>query len=45
MNKKLDKFLGKALKIHGDRYNYSQVDYKSSEIKIKIICKIHKDEN
>ena len=28
-------------KIHGDRYNYSLVEYKNTKTKVKIICKIH----
>jgi len=37
----IKKFIDKALKVHGDRYDYSLVDYKSSKIKIKITCKQH----
>lgn len=36
-----DKFIEKAQFIHGDKWNYSLVDYKSSYIKIKIICRDH----
>ena len=36
-----DKFVEKAKKIHGDKYDYSLVDYKHNRIKIKIICNIH----
>ena len=35
------KFIEKAIFIHGDKYDYSLVDYKSSKDKIKIICKEH----
>lgn len=36
-----NKFIAKAKKIHGDKYDYSQVNYKKSKDKIKIICKEH----
>ncbi len=36
-------FIAKAKAIHGDRYDYSKVDYKGTENKVIIICKIHKD--
>lgn len=34
-------FLERALKVHGDMYDYSKVDYKTTETKVTIICKIH----
>lgn len=34
-------FINKAKEIHGDKYDYSLVDYKSSNKKIKIICPVH----
>ncbi|MBI95829.1 DUF723 domain-containing protein [bacterium] len=34
-------FIEKAVKIHGDKYDYSRVEYKNIKSKIKIICKIH----
>lgn len=34
-------FITKALKKHGNKYNYSLVDYKNSKTKINIICNIH----
>lgn len=36
-------FIQKAKKIHGDKYDYSQIEYKTSQVKIKIICKEHGD--
>lgn len=36
-------FIKKAKLIHGDKYDYSLVDYKKSNINIKIICLIHGD--
>ena len=35
------KFIEKVKKIHGDTYDYSLVDYKNNNTKIKIICSIH----
>ena len=40
MNKK-EKFIEKAKKVHGDKYNYSKVDYIDSITKVCIICPIH----
>ena len=34
-------FIKKAKKIHGDKYNYSLINYVNSNTKVKIICKIH----
>lgn len=34
-------FLKKAELLHGNRYNYSKVDYKNSKTKVIIICRIH----
>ena len=34
-------FISKAIKIHGDRYDYSNVNYINAKTKINIICKIH----
>ena len=34
-------FILKARKIHGDKYDYSLVDYKNAITKVKIICPIH----
>ena len=34
-------FIAKARKIHGDKYDYSQVNYTKSSEEIKIICPIH----
>jgi hypothetical protein len=36
-----NEFIIKAKQVHGDRYNYSLVDYINSKKKVKIICKIH----
>lgn len=34
-------FIYRAKKIHGDRYDYSYVDYKDSKTPVKILCKEH----
>ena len=40
-NNKTTCFISKAIKIHGDRYDYSNVNYINAKTKINIICKIH----
>jgi hypothetical protein len=37
----VDEFIKKSKIIHDDKYDYSKVDYKNSDTKINIICKIH----
>ncbi len=34
-------FAKRALGVHGNKYNYSLVDYKNNRTKVKIICPIH----
>lgn len=34
-------FLAKAMSIHGDKYDYSQVDYKNNHTKITVVCREH----
>ena len=34
-------FINKAKEIHGNKYDYSNVDYKKATLKIEIICKKH----
>lgn len=36
-----DDFIKKAKKIHGDKYNYSKVDYEGRNNKVTIICPAH----
>ena len=36
-----DDFIKKAKKVHGDKYDYSNVEYINSKTKIKIICPEH----
>lgn len=37
----VDSFIDKAKKIHGDKYDYSKVNYKDNKTKVCIICPIH----
>jgi Zn finger protein HypA/HybF involved in hydrogenase expression len=37
----IDKFIEKASEIHGNKYDYSLVKYRSNNIKVEIICKEH----
>ena len=34
-------FIEKAISIHGDKYDYSLVDYKNAHTKVKITCPVH----
>lgn len=34
-------FIFKAKKVHGNKFNYSKIEYKRAKIKVKIICPIH----
>ena len=36
-----EEFINKAKKIHGNKYDYSKVEYKSNKTKVCIICPIH----
>lgn len=36
-----DEFISKAKEIHGDKYDYSKVDYVNSKTKVCIICPLH----
>lgn len=36
-----EEFIEKAKTIHGDKYDYSLVDYKTNKIKVKILCPVH----
>ena len=38
-----EEFLDKVLKVHGNKYDYSKVNYKLSREKVVIICSIHGD--
>lgn len=34
-----EEFINRARKVHGDKYNYSLVEYKGANVKVEIICK------
>ena len=36
-----DEFITKAKKVHGDKYDYSKVNYVNSDTDVEIMCKIH----
>ena len=40
-NKTTDEFIAEAKLIHGNKYDYSEVEYKNSKTKVKIICLEH----
>ena len=37
----LEEFIKKAIKVHGDKYDYSKVEYVNNHTKVCIICPIH----
>ena len=39
--KPLEQFIEGARKVHGNKYDYSRVQYKNNKEKIEIICPIH----
>lgn len=41
MDTKTQEFILKAKQVHGDKYDYSLVQYKGTLYNVKIICKIH----
>jgi very-short-patch-repair endonuclease/predicted DNA-binding protein len=41
LRKSQDEFIQEAIEKHGDKYGYSKVEYKSSDTKVIIRCKIH----
>jgi hypothetical protein len=36
-----EKFIEKAREVHGDKYDYSKVNYKNNRIKVEILCEYH----
>jgi hypothetical protein len=38
-----NEFIEKAKKVHGDKYDYTKVDYINNRTKVKIICNKHAD--
>ncbi|WP_335977693.1 hypothetical protein [Gaetbulibacter jejuensis] len=41
MRTNVNTFLARAKEVHGDKYDYSKVDYQTTEKKVIIICKEH----
>lgn len=37
----INSFLKKARRVHGNKYDYSLVEYVKSQVKVKIICPVH----
>ena len=42
-NSNTEEFIRKAKDVHGDRYDYSKVEYVNAYTKVRIICPIHGD--
>ena len=42
---KTEQFIEKAKKVHGDKYDYSKVEYKNAKTPVTIICKKHGEFN
>ena len=36
-----EEFIRRAREVHGDRYDYNQVVYKHSEVKVDVVCSVH----
>jgi len=36
-----EEFINRAIKIHGEKYDYSLINYINGKLKVKIICKTH----
>jgi len=39
--KTINEFVNQSIKIYGDKYNYSYVNYITTHVKVKILCKYH----
>ena len=39
--KTTEQFIAEAKAVHGDKYDYSKVEYKNNKTKVCIICPIH----
>lgn len=37
----LDKFVARAIAVHGDRYDYSKVEYTTNKAKVDVVCHLH----
>ena len=40
MNKLTDVFVEKAKRVHGDKYDYSKVEYKRNNKRVNMICQL-----
>lgn len=36
-----EEFIKEARKVHGDKYDYSKIEYVNNSTKVKIICRKH----
>ena len=36
-----ESFISKAISVHGDKYDYSKVEYKNNRNKVTLVCKVH----
>lgn len=43
MKTNFNDFLERSKEVHGDRYDYSKVEYETTEKKVIIVCKLHGD--
>ena len=41
VRKTTEQFIVDAKNVHGDKYDYSLVDYKGKKVKVDIVCKTH----
>ncbi len=41
VRKTKEQFIADAIAVHGDKYDYSKVDYQGNKVKVCIICPIH----
>lgn len=41
LRKTIDEFINDAIKIHGDKYDYTNIDYKNNHTKVSVICPTH----
>lgn len=41
LRKSKEEFISEAIKVHGDKYDYSQVVYVNTKTHVKIICNVH----
>lgn len=39
--KSQEEYISQVRKVHGDKYDYSKVEYRGSDVKICVVCPIH----